>query len=206
MIETISLLLGFLNKNIGLITLSVGGFAIALYIHQKKDYKRDVAKLILQEIRYAESQIKVARERNNVFLLSNRLLPTNNWYGNVHLFVGDLEETDRDSISDFYSKVSFLDKVISHITEFKINNIIPIDVRLQQMPTFIPARGSITVAPQGDAALPPQLPPQGIITQQFQLNAEIILKEVTDTVEFLYNTPAADKLRELSRKKWYQIL
>lgn len=47
-------ILRFLNNNIGLITLVVGLSAIYLYLKQKVDSKRDIAKLILQEIRYAE--------------------------------------------------------------------------------------------------------------------------------------------------------
>lgn len=198
----IKILLDFLNNNLGIITLFVGSFVVGLYIRQKKDYKREIAKLILQEIRYAERQIKIARERGNVFLLSNTLLPTNSWYSNVHLFVSDLEETDRDSISDFYSKTAFLDKVITEITEYKINKIVPVPItKTPTQPILTPPGGSITVALQGGGAAPLQ----EVVVQQYQLSAEIILNEVAGQIEFLYNTPAADKLRALSRRKWNQI-
>lgn len=186
----------FLNSGffIALVTLGVGLFAIYLYIHQRNDHKRDIAKLILQEIRYAERHIKIARERKNVFLLSNKLLPTCSWYDNIYMFVNDLEETERDTISDFYSKVNFLDKAIAKITEFKINNITPTQV------TETISQPSVSIPSSGPSTMPGQ-----VTLQQFQLSAEIILKEVADQVEFLFNTPAADRLRELSHREWYQI-
>jgi len=195
MFNILQAMLVFLDSHVGLVTLVVGLFAIYLYVHQRNDHKRDIAKLILQEIRYAERHIRIARERKNVFLLSNKLLPTCSWYDNIYMFVNDLEETDRDTISDFYSKVSFLDKVITKITEFKVNNIVPTQViqAIQQPPISTPGSGPAVIS-------------GAISLQQFQLSAEIILKEVADQVEFLFNTPAADKLRELSHRKWYQIL
>lgn len=190
--------LNFLNGNLGVITLIVGSFAIALYIYQKKDHKREIARLILEEIRYAEKHIKVARERNNVFLLTNKLLPTNSWYNNIHLFVNDFRETDRDSISDFYSKVVFLDRAIDKIAEFKISNLTPIQTTLS-IPAGVVPGGSTGAVPTGIPS------PSSVVVSQFQLSAEVILKEITDKVEFLYNTPAADKLRELSKRKWYKL-
>jgi hypothetical protein len=198
-INIYNLIFDFLNNNLGVITLLVGSIAIGLYIHQKRDYKKGIAKLILQEIRYAEKQIKIARERSNIFLLSNALLPTNSWYNNIHLFVYDLEETDRDSISDFYAKVSFLDRVIGNITQFKINQLtLKKETRSVLQPRLIQQDepGTFSGAPAGNV--------QEIPITEFQLSAEIILKEVADQIAFLYNTPAAAKLREISRRKWYQ--
>jgi hypothetical protein len=70
-------ILQFLNDNIGLITLIVGLSAIYLYLKQKADSKRDIAKLILQEIRYAEQQIRNSGRGVRGYSLSSRLLPTN---------------------------------------------------------------------------------------------------------------------------------
>mgnify|MGYP001570456193 FL=1 len=189
--EVATSILALLNGNLGLITLVVGCFVIILYIRQRNDHKRELARLVLEEIRYAEKHIKIARERNNIFLLTNKLLPTNSWYSNIHLFVNDFKETDRDSISDFYSKVVFLDRAIDKIAEFKISNIT----------STMPLPATAIISPTGTAA---PISPQ-IAIPQFQLSAEIILKEIADRVEFLYNTPAADKLRELSERKWYQL-
>ncbi|MFA6348541.1 MAG: hypothetical protein WCX30_03900 [Candidatus Paceibacterota bacterium] len=169
-----------LNSNIPstLATILAALVALLVYYFQKDDHKKNIAKLILQEIRYAEKQLKIARERGNVFLLTNKLLPTNNWYNNINLFVNDLEETDRDSISDFYSKTSFIDKTVSKISEFKTGQIIKKGV-------------------SEDAT--------GTAPVEIGLSADIILKEVADQVELLYNTPAATKLREISAKKWCRL-
>jgi hypothetical protein len=189
--------LNFLNANLGLITLVVGCFAIGIYIHQKRDHKREIARVILEEIRYAEQHFKIARDRKNVFLLTKKLLPTNGWYTNIYLFISDFTETDRDSISSFYSYIIFIDRLIDKITEFKTSNFNIIQTMPMQVappvgtgPTALPAAGSV-------------MPP--IPIQQVQLSAEIVLQEIADKVELLYNTPAADKLRELSQRKWYQL-
>lgn len=71
------IILQFLNDNIGVITLVVGFLAIYLYLKQKADAKRDIAKLILQEIRYAEQQIRNSGRGSRGYSLSSRLLPTN---------------------------------------------------------------------------------------------------------------------------------
>ena len=184
-------LVDFINENLGVITLVVGFFAILLYIYQKNEKKRELARLIFQEIRCAEKHVKIARERNNVFLLTNKLLPTNSWYSNIHLFVNDFEETDRDSISDFYSKVTFLDRTIEKISDFKTSNLSPVSVSMPSVAVAQPATS-------GGTPTPP-------LVTQFQLSAEIILKDVADKVEFLYNTSAADKLRELAKRKWYWL-
>ena len=49
----------FFNSNflIAIVTLFVGSFAIGIYIRQRREYKRNIAQLIDQEIRYAEQQI-----------------------------------------------------------------------------------------------------------------------------------------------------
>lgn len=162
-------ILNLLNTNLGLITLVVGCFAIGLYVHQKKDHKREIARLILEEIRYAEKHIKIARERNNVFLLTNKLLPTNSWYSNIHLFVNDFRETDRDSISDFYSKVVFIDRLIDKITEFKISQMQPTSISITPPASISPALGTSAATPAS-----PTPSPIPVTVQQFQTGQDYI--------------------------------
>ena len=78
----------------GVVTLVVGFFAIFVYYRQKNDQKRDAAKLVLQEIRYAEQTIRIAKEHNYDYYLANKLLPTNSWHKNIHFFVHELKETE----------------------------------------------------------------------------------------------------------------
>ena len=117
----------FANSDIlaSVTTLIVGSIAIVLYFKQKIDHEKDSAKLILQEIRYAEQRIRNFRDVG-AYPLSDKLLPTNSWHKNIHLFVGKLKETEIDLISKFYSNSAYLDIVISKISDKKndilINN------------------------------------------------------------------------------------
>lgn len=92
-------MIDFLNSNllVSIVTFVVGGFAIGIYIKQKIDQEKDAAKLILQEIRYAEQQIRIFRVLGS-YPLADKLLPTNSWHKNINLFVGKLKETEIDLI------------------------------------------------------------------------------------------------------------
>src|SRR3989344_4846294 len=88
----------FLNSNIGLVTFVVSFLVIYLYAKQKADKKRDAASLILQEIRFAEQCIRTYLEKYQ-YKLSDRLLPTNSWNDNVHIFINNLDQTELDLIN-----------------------------------------------------------------------------------------------------------
>jgi len=123
-------LLQSLNNYLGLITLAVGfvGFsAIYLYIKQKVDRKRDAAMLILQEIRYAEQQIRDSGKGSRGYFLASKLLPTNSWNDNIHLFIKDLKETEIDMISRFYASTAYIDSLIAERSKQKIHptSIVP---------------------------------------------------------------------------------
>lgn len=209
----------FLNSNFfnALIVFFVGGFAILLYVKQKREYKRDAAKLILQEIRYAEQQIKNAREMGARYYLANRLLPTNNWNNNIHLFIKELKETEIDLISKFYSQTTYLDTIIKKISDFKSSivfsnkkelkqtkqdqDILPPEIQKDhEQSESIPLQSFESIPNQESEFSLPLVPPPS------SLNAENMLIEVSNKVDFIYNTPVVDKLRELSQKKWYQVL
>ena len=111
----------FLNDNIGLVTFIVGFLAIYLYVKQKADRKRDTARLILQEIRYAEQQIRNSGRGGRGYSLSSRLLPTNSWDDNIHIFINNLKETDIDMISEFYSQAAYIDSLIVERSKQKLN-------------------------------------------------------------------------------------
>ena len=195
MLAVISSIPFFLNNNIGLVTLVVGGFAIYLYLKSKKDHKRDAAKLILQEIRYAEQQIRKYKEFMR-YSLSDRLLPTNSWNDNIHLFVKDLKETDIDLINGFYAKATYIDIMIRKISDWKTQpkEIMPFTESLptQQEP-------SIT------AQLNPNIKAIKFISFDPMAETQIILKKVSMNIEFIYNTPTVEKLRKISEKNWYHL-
>lgn len=173
----------FLDSNFftGTVTLIAGLVVVFLYLRQKYDGQRDAAKLILQEIRYAEQTIRIAKEHNYDYYLANKLLPTNSWHKNIHYFVHDLKETDIDLISRFYSHSSYIDVLIEKISDKKNDLLTPKSIS-----------NSIGVVPAT---------PTPTVIQEFELSTSGILREVSEKVEFIYNTPAIDKLRLISEKK-----
>jgi len=195
-------ILKYLNDNLGLVTFVVGFLAIYIYIRQKKDKKRDAAKLILQEIRYAEQQIRNFRIAQS-YSLASKLLPTNSWNDNIHLFVKDLKETEIDVINAFYSKATYIDSLIVERSKQKIN------LHLAPFPLNPPPSASVTAQPLlSEGSDPQQITQQQVVTiVQSPTIGELItiqiLADVSLSVEFLYNTPAAEKLRKISERRWY---
>ncbi len=171
---------------IALVTLIVGSFAIFLYLKQKEDYKRQAASLILQEIRYAEQLIRASNQGNlgYIYGLAAKLLPTNSWNDNIHLFLNDLEETEIDLISRFYSKTAYLDVLISKVSDFK------------NQPTSQQSQITIT---------PPNPSQQILVLQDPMKNTLDMIKEVSDGIRSVYNTPTGEKLKSLSRRKFLFI-
>lgn len=220
----IKMILKFLNDNLGLVTFVVGFSAIYIYLRQKKDRKRDAARLILQEIRYAEQQIRNFRNAQT-YSLASKLLPTNSWNNNIHFFVKDLTETEIDVISAFYSKANYIDSLIMERSKQRTN--------LREAPTPVNPAASPSVT--GQSPLPEEGGPQQIAQRQVLTTGQSplleeggpqqitqrqvvtivenptrgelitiqLLADVSLSVEFLYNTPAAEKLRKMSERKWY---
>jgi hypothetical protein len=192
----------FVNSNsfIALVTFGVGFSAICLYLKQKIDHKRDAAKLILQEIRYAEGKIRKYREVNK-YKLYDKLLPTNSWNDNIHLFIKDLKEVQNlDLISDFYGKASYIDTIIATISRQKNDGSMPATSEFPVVTALSnPPAGMPQVSPSSQV---PQM--QTVI--ELPLFSQKILRVVSMSVEFIYNTPVVEKLRQISEKKWYHIL
>lgn len=185
----------FVNSEIfvAIVTLVVGFVAIFLYIRQRRDHKSDAALLVLQEIRFAEQVIRNANSSTPPnYRLYDRLLPTNNWNNNIHLFLNDLEETELDLISRFYSRAAYIDVLIVKISDFK------------NSPTEVlnPGNQQIVINQPNQSGQPIQ-PPVVPVRLPFDLmeQTQDILVDVGGGVEFVYNTPTGEKLKRLSKKK-----
>src|SRR3989338_1097255 len=107
------------NFYIGFVTFFVGCFIIYLYIRQKIDYKRDAAKIILQEIRRAEDIISDYKQSGS-YQFAKKIIATNSWSENINLFVGDLDNDELDKISDLYSTGEYLDSLIKEISKISL--------------------------------------------------------------------------------------
>lgn len=175
---------------VSILTLLVGIIAYALYLKQKSDQKRDMASLILQEIRYAEQKVREARSRQHDYRLAHKLLPTNNWNRNIHLFVSDLEENQLDTISRFYSELEFIDYLIKNIAE----NVV---LSKQENPVSVPIGPVVPSAPPVSAGNNPIAGIQLLIVPP---QAQQLLSLTSEQVEFIYNSSAADILRKIAKK------
>jgi len=195
------LFITWLNQNVGLVTLVVGCFAIFLYLKQKSDTKKEAAMLIVQEVRFAESQIRNYRASQS-YPFSSTILPTSTWSKNIHLFVKHLSESEIDLISTFYSQSAYIDILINKISDIASAQMIldPLPGQLVQLPMSLPQ------VPQNSSE--PQSIQDVIIQQraaQGTLAANKILGEVSERIEFVFNSPAIEKLARLSRKSWYLL-
>lgn len=194
------IILQFLNDNIGVVTFAVGFFAIYLYIKQKVDRRRDAASLILQEIRYAEQQIRNTEHGTRGYSLVSKLLPTNSWNDNIHLFIKDLKETQIDMISKFYSEATYIDFLITERSRQKLNQTFD--------KVSVPGAVSSQTITVGGA-------PQELIQQQIMQLVPVpnpnekttveILTDISKRIEYLYNTSAVEKLKKISERKWYHL-
>ena len=100
----------FFNSNLPstLATILAALAAFVVYNKQKSDTKRDAAKIILQEIRRAEDIISDYKQ-NGGYQFAKKIIATNSWSKNIHLFVGDLDNDELDRISNLYSTGEYLD-------------------------------------------------------------------------------------------------
>ena len=137
---------------------------------------------------------------------------------NINLFIKKLKESELDLISKFYSQTAYIDSVIKTISDNK-NNTLEVDSPLS--PSILGSRSSVEqVIPPGSQpqnpigqVIPPGSQPQNPIGQmmppgsqlRIRLGAQSILKDVSKKTEFIYNTPAVDKLRGIAEKKWYNL-
>jgi hypothetical protein len=183
----------FLNSNTGVVTFAVGFIAIYLYIKQRIDRKTDAARLILQEIRYAEQQVRRYKEFGK-YKLPDRLLPTNNWNKGIHLFVKDLKEADIDLINAFYAKATYIDIMIRKISDWK-----------NQPKPYVSQTPLVQVQPSVTGQIQKPVANESISLFDPMQDTQSILLEVSMGVEFIYNTPSVEKLRRISEKKWYQL-
>lgn len=195
--DKFELIFAFVNSEffIALVTLLVGTIAIFLYIKQRRDNKSDSAFLILQEIRYAEQVFRASTQAGTMnFPIYEKLLPTNNWNRNIHLFLNELEETELDLISRFYSKASYIDLLVNKISDYKNQQIIPVPMPQEQQ------RIIINQTPIQNQTNIPAMQTMPVMFDPMQ-NTHDLLRIVCNEMVDIYNTPTGEKLKRLARRK-----
>lgn len=180
----------FVNSSFffALVTLFVGGIAISLYLIQKRNRKRDAARIIIQEIRRAEDIISDYKKTGS-YQFAKKIIATNSWTKNIHLFVGDLDNDELDKISDLYSTGEYLDNLVGQISQITLEHEI-----------------------DGAKKLLEQIQSQQQLIMQNQQNQPIdivipgllpVWKKRLDTIslklEPIYHTSILDKLKKIAK-------
>ena len=112
----------------GTTTILAGLTAFLVYRKQKSDKKRAAALLIFHEIIYADQIAKNAGEMDGIkFHL--RLLPSQNWLLNKHLFTSDFNREELQLIDLFYARASDIDRLMNAVNN-QMNNIASNDLRI----------------------------------------------------------------------------
>ncbi len=94
----------FLSLFSGIATISTGLVAIIIYFYQKKDFKKQAARVLLTEIRIAEDRIDQIRDKiiNETTLDLPSVFPTENWKKYSHLFISDFDQDELKLLNTFY--------------------------------------------------------------------------------------------------------
>jgi hypothetical protein len=176
-----------------LITLIVGGLAYLVYRLQRRDYKRDVARAILQEIRWAENIINDYKEHQD-YKFTKKIIATNSWAKNMHLFVGDLTIDEIDRISDLYSTGEYLDCIINKVSD------ITFDKNTEQFFKILEGPGQVIFqqAPTGDHSSTPHAPQ---LTQPVVIMPpwKFLLDEISLRYEAIYHSTVVDQLKKFAK-------
>lgn len=105
------------------LTILSAVIAYKIYFDQKADNKKNSARIIIQEIRRAEAIISDYK-RTGGYQFDRKIIATNSWTKNIHLFVGNFDNDELDKISDLYSTGEYLDSLIKEISQIKLNDAI----------------------------------------------------------------------------------
>jgi hypothetical protein len=94
----------FLSLSSAIATVLTGGVAIWIYFTQKKDSKKQAARVLLTEIRIAEERIDQIRDKiiNNSTMDLPSVFTTDNWKKYAHLFISNFDQDELKLINSFY--------------------------------------------------------------------------------------------------------
>jgi len=187
----------FLNSSLPstLATVLAAFVAFLVYRKQKADTKRDAAKIILQEIRRAEDIISDYKQ-NGGYQFAKKIIATNSWSKNLHLFVGDLDNDELDRISNLYSTGEYLDTLIKEISDYTFKK----EIKTPQLPMITPIvpqniqQQSQTINPEVVQAIPQKI---RFVTLDPPWKARLDL--ITFKLEPIYHSTIADKLKKIAR-------
>lgn len=188
----------FLNSNLPstLATILAAFVAFLVYRKQKADTKRDTAKIILQEIRRAEDIISDYKQSGG-YQFAKKIIATNSWNKNLHLFVGDLDNDELDRISNLYSTGEYLDTLIKEISDYTFKK----EIETLKLPIITPPiafpniqQPSQTINPEAIQAIP-----QKVKFVRLDPPWKERLDLITFKIEPIYHSTIAGKLRKIAK-------
>lgn len=188
---SLKLFYSFVNSNffLALVTLVVGGVAIMLYLVQKINKKRDAARIIVQEIRRAEDIISDYKKTGS-YQFSKKIIATNSWAANIHLFVGDLDNDELDKISDLYSTGEYLDNLVGEISQVTLRD--EIDKGKEMLAQL---QQQTLVQPQHQNQATNVVMPSILPTWKGRLDL------ISHKIEPIYHSSIVDKLKKIAKLK-----
>ena len=198
----------YLNSNIftGLATMITALIAIVLYYWEQKKKKRDASKIIVQEIRRAEDIINEYKE-HGAYKFTKKIIATNSWAKNIHLFVGNLDQDELDKVSNLYSTGEYLDSIIVKIsdTNFEDN----VKVYKENIQRAIVVMNNNIQSDQSTATneipatekITDSKPARDLIPVKINIPApwKILLDEVSYRYEPIYHSNICEKLRNIAK-------
>lgn len=147
-----------------------------------------------------------SKEETNYYM-GYKILPTNSWHKNIHFFVEDLKEENQiDLISHFYSQATYLDSIISIISDEKnktwnISKSLVLADEKGLMKTDIVGQILSSGYSTLDLVEKDLSEKKQATSISLTLQANKILSDVSNKIEFVYNSPAVDKLRSIADGK-----
>ncbi len=121
-------ILTFLNSNlfIGLTAIIVGGLTFLIYFKRRSDDKREIASIVLNEIRNVEKVVDylMSSPISKSEIKNTSILPTNNWEKYGHLFIHDFDPDEWDLINNFFSKSKLAEKALEELRKNVYNQIL----------------------------------------------------------------------------------
>ena len=104
------------------VTLIVGLFVFILYIWQKRDSKKNAAKIIEVEISGAEDKLKELKvkfaESSGNEIVNSLILSSNSWTKYKHLFINNFTAKQWRKISEFYDNCELLNEAVREKDSF----------------------------------------------------------------------------------------
>ena len=104
----------FLNSSffVALTTILTAVAAWGIYSSQKKNYKIQAARVLITEIRIAESRIEQIKNKMNDAVPADLppVFPTKSWKTYSHLFISDFDQDELKRLNSFYDYAELVEE------------------------------------------------------------------------------------------------